>query len=121
MISRREFAFATAVAWMPSARAQQPDTLHAPWTALLARHVVLQGGGTASQVRYAGFAGDRAALDAYLAALAAVPAADFDAMPKPDRMAFLINAYNAHTVALILTRYPKLRSIRDLGSLLQSP
>jgi hypothetical protein len=36
-------------------------------------------------------------------------------------MAFLINAYNAFTVELILTAYPKLKSIKDLGSLLQSP
>ena len=36
-------------------------------------------------------------------------------------MAFLINAYNAFTVELILTRYPKLDSIRDLGSLLTKP
>nr|MBP6544776.1 DUF547 domain-containing protein [Piscinibacter sp.] len=34
---------------------------------------------------------------------------------------FLINAYNAFTVELILTRWPKLESIKDLGSLLQSP
>jgi hypothetical protein len=36
-------------------------------------------------------------------------------------MAFLINAYNAFTVELILTRYPDLKSIKDLGSLLQTP
>lgn len=36
-------------------------------------------------------------------------------------MAFLINAYNAATVALILTRYPELDSIKELGSLLRSP
>jgi hypothetical protein len=36
-------------------------------------------------------------------------------------MAFLINAYNAFTVELILTRYPKLESIKDLGSVFQSP
>jgi hypothetical protein len=36
-------------------------------------------------------------------------------------MAFLINAYNAFTVELILTRWPKLESIKDLGSFLQSP
>jgi hypothetical protein len=36
-------------------------------------------------------------------------------------MAFLINAYNAFTVELILTRYPKLESIKDLGTLLSNP
>jgi hypothetical protein len=35
-------------------------------------------------------------------------------------MAFLINAYNAFTVELILTRYPDLKSIKDMGSFVQS-
>lgn len=47
--------------------------------------------------------------------------ADFDGWPQAQRRAFLINAYNAFTVDLILTRYPKLKSIRDLGSLFSSP
>jgi hypothetical protein len=36
-------------------------------------------------------------------------------------MAFLINAYNAFTVELILTKYPDLKSIKELGSFVQSP
>jgi Protein of unknown function, DUF547 len=36
-------------------------------------------------------------------------------------MAFLINAYNAFTVELILTKYPGLASIKDLGSMFSSP
>jgi hypothetical protein len=97
------------------------DHSHAGWSALLKKHVVVQGGGRASQVRYAGMATDRAALKAYTDALSAVGAATFDAFSKPQQMAFLINAYNAFTVELILTRYPKLASIKDLGSFLQSP
>lgn len=70
---------------------------------------------------YRGFAADRGALKAVLAALSAVPAATFAAWPRAERQAFLINAYNAFTVELILTRYPDLKSIKDLGSLLSSP
>ena len=44
--------------------------------------------------------------------------AEFGRWPKAERMAFLINAYNAWTVELILTKYPDLKSIRDLGNLL---
>jgi hypothetical protein len=77
--------------------------------------------GTATTVDYAGFARDRAALKAYLAALSAVPRADFDAWPKAERTAFLVNAYNAYTVELILSAWPDLASIKDLGSLLRSP
>jgi hypothetical protein len=101
--------------------AQSFDHQHATWTALLRKHVVVLDGGKATQVRYAGFAADRAALQTYLTTLSSVNAAMFEAFTKPQQMAFLINAYNAYTVELILTRYPKLASIKDLGSLLQSP
>ena len=105
----------------PQAAAASFDHSHAAWTTLLKKHVVLLDGGKASQVRYAGMAADRALLKAYLAQLSAVTPAALDAFSKPQQMAFLINAYNAFTVELILTRYPKLDSIRDLGSLLTKP
>ena len=114
------FAVLGPLAWRP-VRAQAFDHSHAAWTALVKKHVVLIDGGRASQLRYAGMAADRAALKAYLDTLSAVSAAAFNAFGKTQQMAFLINAYNAFTVELILTRYPKLASIRDLGSLLQNP
>ena len=104
-----------------SARAQAVDHRHAAWTALLQRHVLPLRGGQASQLRYGGMAAERAALKAYLDSLSAVSAASFQAFSRPQQMAFLINAYNAFTVELVLTRYPDLDSIKDLGSLLQSP
>ena len=113
-------ALAAGAAW-PAARAQAFDHGHSAWTALLKKHVVVLRGGQASQVRYAGFAADRAALQAYLDTLSALGEAGFAGFTRPQQMAFLINAYNAFTVELILTRYPKLASIKDLGSLFQSP
>ena len=107
-----------AVAWPAQAAF---DHSHAAWTALTAKHVQRISGGAASQVRYAGFMQDRAALKAYLDALSAVPRSEFDAWSSPQRMAFLMNAYNAYTVELILTKYPDLQSIKELGSLLQTP
>ena len=103
---------------MPS-RAQGFD--HKPWDSLLKKHVVVVQGGKASQVRYAEFAKDRAALKAYLDSLSRVTEAQFNAWPKPERMAFLINAYNAFTVEKILTRYPNLKSIRDFGTVFGNP
>ena len=120
-IRRRHCLVLACAAVAGPAGSQAFDASHGAWTALLKKHVVLLKGGQASQVRYAGFAADRAALDAYLGSLSAVPAATFEAWPKHAQMAFLINAYNAFTVALILTRYPKLESIKDLGSLLSNP
>jgi Protein of unknown function, DUF547 len=129
MNTRRDFLQQALVAGviacgLPPATAQTAtpfDHSHAAWTALLKKHVRVVDGGKASQVRYAGMATDKAALKDYLSSLSAVSQASFDAFSKPQQMAFLINAYNAFTVDLILTRYPKLVSIKDLGSLLQSP
>lgn len=97
------------------------DHRHAAWDALLKKHVVPISDGNASQVDYAGFKADRTALKAYLDALSAVPDSDYRRWTKNQQLAFLINAYNAYTVDLILTRYPDLQSIKDLGSVLQSP
>ena len=121
MQRRHLLLLAAALPLARSVRAQAFDPSHAAWTALLKKHVVVLQGGRASQVRYAGFAADRDALKAYLAQLSAVSPATFDGWPAAQRMAFLINAYNAFTVELILTRYPRLESIKDLGSLLSSP
>ncbi len=110
-----------APAWAPAWAQTGFDHSHAAWTTLLKKHVVVERGGRASSVRYAAFLADRAALKVYLDSLSAVPRASFDAWTKPQRMAFLVNAYNAFTVELILTRYPKLDSIKDLGALFSTP
>lgn len=97
------------------------DHSHGAWTALLKKHVVVIDGGQASRVRYAGFAGDRALLKAYLAALSAVSENEFRAFSKPQQLAFLINAYNAHMVEKVLTKYPDIRSVWDFGKLIGNP
>lgn len=112
----RALLLAAALAAAPAALAF--DHSHAAWDALVKRHVKLVDGGKASQVRYAGFARDRAALKAYLDSLSKVGEAEFRGWTKPRQVAFLVNAYNAFTVELILTKYPDLKSIRDLGNLL---
>jgi hypothetical protein len=115
---------AAAAALQPlAARAQSPgfDHAHTAWTALLRKHVRMLRAGQATQVAYAGFAADRTALRAYLDSLLAVTPTVFGGWSPAERQAFLINAYNAFTVELILTRYPDLKSIKDLGSLFSSP
>jgi hypothetical protein len=114
-------ALATLQTGTAHAQAAGFDHAHAAWTALLRKHVRLLRGGQTTQVAYAGFAADRAALKAYLDSLSAVTPAAFSGWSKPERQAFLINAYNAFTVELILTKYPDLKSIKDLGSLLSNP
>lgn len=114
-------ALAIVLACVPATRAAGFDRGHAAWTTLLAAHVRWNDAGTATAVDYAGMARDRAALDAYRAALAGVAEAELAGWPRPDRLAFLVNAYNANTIALVLGRYPDLDSIKDLGGWITSP
>jgi len=101
--------------------AQAFDHTHASWTALLKQVVVVNAAGTASSVRYARVAQQHDTLKAYLGDLSRVTEAEYAAWSKAQQLAFLINAYNAFTIELILTEYPKLDSIKDLGSFLSSP
>jgi hypothetical protein len=118
---RRSFLIVAASTLSSPTWAQSFDHQHTAWTTLLKKHVLVLDGGKSTQVRYSGMSADRAALQRYLASLSAVSKATYDAFTKPQQMAFLINAYNAYTVELILTRYPQLMSIKELGSLFQSP
>jgi hypothetical protein len=97
------------------------DASHAAWNRLLSAHVGWNAAGTATTVDYPGFARDAVALNDYLHSLGTVSQARFRTWPQAERQAFLINAYNAATVQLVLTRYPKLRSIKELGGLFGSP
>lgn len=124
MHHRRHFITLLAAAAIAplSAHAQTAfDHNHTAWDALLKKHVRWLSDGKQSRANYKGFAADRAALKAVLDSLSAVPKATFDSWSRPQQMAFLINAYNAFTVELILTRYPDLKSIKELGSFVQSP
>lgn len=97
------------------------DPLVEPWTELLARHVRWSDDGHASAVDYAGMASERAQLQAYLRSLSEVSEADYRRWRAAQRMAFLINAYNAYTVELILREPVLPDSIRDLGGWFSSP
>jgi hypothetical protein len=94
---------------------------HSTWNTLLQTHVRVIDGGQATQVDYAGMAAERALLEQYLQTLSAVQREDFEQWSQDEQLAFLINAYNAWTVELVLGAYPGLRSIRDIGGLLRSP
>lgn len=105
-----------------AARAQGGfDHEHRAWGVLLAKHVLVRDSGRATQVRYRGFAADRAALKGYLESLSRVTPADYAGWDRSQQLAFLINAYNAFTVEKVLTRYPDLKSIRDFGTVFGNP
>jgi Protein of unknown function, DUF547 len=91
------------------------------WDSLLKKHVKWLPDNKQSRVNYKGFQADRAELKKVLENFSAVSKADFDKFSREQQMVFLINAYNAFTVELILTKYPDLKSIKDLGSFVSAP
>jgi rhodanese-related sulfurtransferase len=104
-----------------TAHAATFDHTHAAFTSVLKPHVYWNAAGTASSVDYGALKANPAPLKAYTATLSQVTMAEFQAFTALQRRAFLINAYNAFTLELILSKYPNLTSIKDLGSLLRSP
>lgn len=113
-----------ACALLVAVRAQAApsfDQTYRAWNALLAQSVVVIDHGHASRVRYAELAKQRASLQDFLASLSRVTAAQFARWSKPERLAFLLNAYNAFVVEKVLSRYPDLRSIWDFGRFFGNP
>jgi len=97
------------------------DHKHSSWDILLAKHVKWISKGTASQVDYSGLKKDHAKLKLYLNSLSGISKKEFESWTKEQQLSFLINAYNAFTIELILTKYPYLKSIKDTGSFLKNP
>ena len=96
------------------------DHEHRLWHQLLQKHVYWIDNGVASQVDYEGFRRENATLDAYLDTLSGVSKDEFAQWTQEQQLAFLINAYNAFTVRLILNHWP-VDSIRDIGGWFNNP
>ena len=97
---------------VPGLSAGAPTVDNTIWAELLQRHV------TDKRVDYDGFKQDEAELDQYLAILSSI---DPTALSRNHQFAFYINAYNAFTIKLILTRYPGINSIKETGSFFSNP
>jgi hypothetical protein len=69
-------------------------------------------------VDYQGFKNEESKLDQYLKVLEKT---DSSKLSRNEQFAFYINAYNAWTIKLILSGYPGVKSIRELGSIFKSP
>lgn len=108
-------------ATMSSSAAMAFDHDYAAYAAVLHKQVRWTADGHSSVVDYAALKREPTALRNALASFSAVDKADFERWHPHQQQAFLINAYNGFTLELILSRYPNLQSIRDLGSLLSSP
>ena len=100
------FLFAALV--MLASVAHAFDHTHAAFDRLLKQQV--QDG----FVNYSALKATPAPLNDYLGQLAAVSENEFNGWNEHDRLAFLINLYNATTLKLIIDNYP-LKSIRSIG------
>ena len=69
-------------------------------------------------VDYEGFKSEEVKLDQYLKVLEKT---DTKTLSRNEQFAFYVNAYNAWTIKLILSGYPGIKSIKDLGSLFKNP
>ncbi|MEN8212529.1 MAG: DUF547 domain-containing protein [Thermodesulfobacteriota bacterium] len=79
---------------------------------LLKKHVIN------NRVNYDGFKKDEALLDKYLAILSET---DVKSLTGNRRFAFYINAYNAFTIKLVLTKFPGINSIKEIGEFFSNP
>lgn len=82
---------------------------HRAFARVLERYVNAEG-----LVDYHGLQRDPSSLQTYLAQLAAVPAATVASWSEPERIALLLNAYNAITMASIIEHDPLKGSIKDI-------
>jgi hypothetical protein len=114
ILTNKSFTFTTVflctLLWFSSSAMAEVD--HSLWGDLLTKH------NHAGSVDYNGMQADEAQLDAYLALLEKTNPASLE---RSEALAYYINLYNAWTVKLILSKYPNLKSIKDIGSLLKSP
>jgi hypothetical protein len=106
------FSMITAAAGLQSIASSGTTVDNGLYGELLKKHV------RDGRVDYAGFKTEEAKLDRYLKILENV---DPGILSRNEQFAFYINAYNAWTIKLILSGYPGVTSIKDLGSLLKSP
>jgi hypothetical protein len=86
--------------------------VHVIWAELLSKYVKADG------VDYTGFKSVESRLDQYLKVLEQI---DSKTLAHDEQFAYYINAYNAWTIKLILSAYPGITSIKDLGTFWKSP
>ena len=95
------------------------DHSHSKFDRILKKAVVVIG--PKSQVRYASLKKEPQALNEYQREIEQVTLSEFKQWSESQQIAFLINAYNALTIKLILSEYPDLKSIKDLGGFFSGP
>ena len=103
----------------PNAVSAEPfDHSHKLWQATLNNY--LQRVAYQSYFNYEGLKKNRETFNKYLKSLSSVTRKQYKGFNEKEKLAFLINAYNAYTVELIISNYP-VKSIRNIGGLFSNP
>ena len=97
------------------------DHEHKDLTTLLGKVVSYSGvGGAESKVDYKKLQKEPLLLNKYIKEMSQVSKKQFDSFSKTEQQAFLMNAYNAFTLKLVVDHYP-VKSIKKIGGLFSSP
>jgi hypothetical protein len=109
-----------------TALASSFDHQNGHFTQVLQKHVISYDDQRKSAVDYAALAADDGLLKRYLDSLSAVTATHYQKWNNAQQLAFLVNAYNAFTLQLIVQNIDQFasgdaHSIRDLGGFFSSP
>lgn len=97
------------------------DHQHSLYAGILKKYVKVQS--HQSYVNYKSLQNSPADLNIfrqYLKSLSDLSENQYQSFTPNEKLAFLINAYNAFTIELIITHYP-VKSIKDIGTLLANP
>lgn len=113
LLTRSDLGFRSAAASSLSV-----DHSYSRWNKILRDFVVSQG--PLSLVNYRELKKEEAKFDQFLAQLSSVSLEQFDTFSLNQRLAFLINAYNAFTIKHVLNNYP-LRSVHLIGGVYDNP
>jgi hypothetical protein len=112
-MTRAPLLFCIAILAAPAVNAF--DHQHGAYERILKETVLFSG--HQSKVDYRLLKDRQAELQAYLGDIEGVRRETYEEWDRSQQMAFLINAYNAFTLKLIVDNYPGIESIRDLGGL----
>lgn len=115
---KKPIIFILSIVFIYSSEANAFDHLHKAFTEILKRNVVVSG--PASTVRYANLKSSPDSLNSYLKDLSSVKESEFKSWNENQQFSYLINAYNAYTLKLIINHYP-VKSIKDIGGFFGSP
>lgn len=96
------------------------DTTYASWAKVLKDNVELRAKGTQAHVNYQKIQAQPAALSAFIKEAEALTESEFQALPTDEKIAFLVNFYNAVSVKLVIENLP-LKSFKDIGGLFSNP